>query len=464
MKTIYIIFFMLFLVFTLNAEPIDFELQYNEIKDNINVFYSTTCSHCIDLIEYLRNIENHNPELKVNYFEVKDEEHKDYYELFLLFSSKYDTGIGGVPRMFIDDKAFVGFSRGECTLEYNEIFDAYVGCEGQIELAIAEWAEKRGIKYNSIKNIDPPVLFPVIIIVILLILYGFSFFVLKKHLKNKYKFRLWLSGLLILLIILIFLIIFLMPESVITGFAQKLPFPLFVFIIALADGFNPCAFAVLFILLSLLTHADRKRDMNIIGSIFIIISAVMYFIFIIFMITAGSFFIDAYGPIILRILGAVVLIVGIINFKDYIFFKKGISMSISDERQKNISKKAASIVKYLKSGSAFGFISAIIATVLLGISVNIIELGCSAILPAVYMAALINQFGSQIGLPHVLWTINYAILYVVPMIAILFWFIFTFKSQRLSETQGRLLKLAGGTIMIIGGLILLIEPNILFSH
>ena len=464
MRKLYLIFLLLALTFNLIAEPLDTQSKYNEIKDDINVFYSNTCHICKDIIDYLELVQIQNPEIIINYYEIKEPENKDNHELFLLFSSEFDTGERGVPRMFINGKALVGFSSGECTQEYNDAYRAYVACEGLVELEIAVWAEKRGIEYEFLEGGKVPNLLPVFIVLALLVLYGISFFIFRKQLKNKEIFRFWLSGMMILLIVLIFLLIFLIPETVIMSFAQKLPFPIFVFIIALADGFNPCAFAVLFILLSLLTHADKKRDMNIIGSIFIIVSAVMYFIFIIIIMTVESFVIDTYGTIILQILGAVIFIVGIINFKDYIFFKKGISMSITDKQQKNISKKAAGIVKFLKKGSALGFISAVTATVLLGISVNIIELGCSAILPAVYITALLNLFGTELGAAHVLWTIIYAVLYVIPMIAILFWFIFTFKSKRLSESKGRLLKLIGGIIMITGGLILIIKPGILFFH
>lgn len=449
---------------SLFADTVELESKYLEIKDDINIFYSSTCSHCHDLMDFLAIVEKSNPGLKINYFEIREPENKDNYDLFLYFCSMYETGITGVPRMFVNNTPYVGYRDEYCDSEFNDVYKAYILCENQVEAELSEWANANGIKYNFISEEEPLNLSVLFIFLLIIILYGISYFIFKKRLKGD-SFKLWLSGLFILCIVLFFFLIFFLPESMITGFASKLPFPVFVVIIALADGFNPCAFAVLFILLSLLTHAEKKRQMSIIGIIFIITSAVIYFIFILITITAGSFFVDSFGrDIILRILGVVVTIVGLINIKDFVFFKKGISMSISDKEKLNFSKKAAGIVKYLKNGSVFGFISAIAATILLGISVNIIELGCSAILPVIYMTALINHFGEQLGFAHILWTINYALIYVIPMIAILFWFIFTFKSRRLSESKGKLLKLFGGIVMVTCGIILIIKPYVLFFN
>ena len=88
---------------------------------------------------------------------------------------------------------------------------------------------------------------------------------------------------------------------------------------------------------------------------------------------------------------------------------------------------------------------------------------CSAILPAVYMSGLIGRFGTQIGLPHILWTALYSVVYIIPLYAILFNFIFTFKSDRISEKQGRVLKLIAGLFMFICGIIMVLKPTLLMA-
>jgi hypothetical protein len=98
-------------------------------------------------------------------------------------------------------------------------------------------------------------------IIFLPILYLSSYPLLKNKLDNEQRKRYWFGGLIATVIISLFAFITFNPDAVIKQFAQGLPFPLFVSIIALTDGFNPCAFTVLIILLSLLSYTKSKRDM-----------------------------------------------------------------------------------------------------------------------------------------------------------------------------------------------------------
>ena len=201
--------------------------------------------------------------------------------------------------------------------------------------------------------------------------------------------------------------------------------------------------------------------MGLIGSVFIITSAIMYFIFIMIMIFVGSIFIEKYGTIILTVLGVIITAAGIINLKDFLFFRKGVSLTMSDKEKNKITSKARKIVQTLKKNTKKSILLAIGGTVLLAIGVNIVELGCTAILPTVYMSSLINTYGAGIGLWHILWTLLYAFVYIIPLFAILFNFIFTFKSERISEKQGRILKLIAGAFMLLCGLIMIFKPTLL---
>ncbi|MEX2444974.1 MAG: hypothetical protein WD492_15340, partial [Alkalispirochaeta sp.] len=85
----------------------------------------------------------------------------------------------------------------------------------------------------------------------------------------------------------------------------------------------------------------------------------------------------------------------------------------------------------------------------------------TAILPAVYMSTLLTTYGPRLGIPHIGWTLWYGLIYVVPMVAILLDFVFTFRSERMSATQGRGLKLTGSGAMIVFGGVLVIAPHLL---
>ncbi len=416
-------------------------LALAQSEKELVLFYSSTCPHCHDEIEYLNEIRSDYPDIDFSFYEISSKKNSDLLEKY---AKEYDTGTAGVPRTFIADKVFIGFDPGNGDLTYADQYKAYIGYKNQISNELAKLNNSEFTPTQQ-KTSNPFWLLSLILVFIL------TYPLFKKK-------RLWFSGLVGVVILCIFLFVLISPESTITGFASSLPFPLFVTVIALADGFNPCAFTVLFILLSLLTYTKKKKDMLLVGSVFIITSAVMYFIFISLMILVGGVFVERYGQIILKLLGLVVLIAGAINIKDFFFLGKGVSLSISDKQKKDITKKASGIVRSLKTKTK---LYALAATFILAVGVNIVELGCTAILPTVYMSSLITNFGSKFTLLHAMWTGLYSIIYILPLFAILGNFIFSFRSRRISEKLGKRLKLVSGIFMLLCGLILLLKPQLL---
>ena len=440
-------------------DSVNFEL-YN---DSLVLFYSYTCPHCHEEMKFLENtVKKIYPNLNMHFYEISRAENEKHRELFNLFANKYNSSTSGVPRTFISGRAFIGFDKGNGELNYNPAYKANIGYKNQLMASIDELAASQNMTKCSEDNTKEKNNYSAFYSFLILLLYLPTYFIFKKTFTNKPQYkRYWLSGLVFSILASVFVFIMIIPESLISGFAQKMPFGLFVSIIALADGFNPCAFTVLFILLSLLTYTKNKKTMFHIGNTFIIISAIMYFIFIMIMVLVGSVIIEKHGEIILKILGIVILIAGTINLKDFIFFKKGFSLTLSKNETSKITKKARQIITRLKNDTTRkGFWMAILATALLAVGVNIVELGCSAILPAVYMSALISKYG-EISIIHYIWTAIYSLIYVLPLYAILLNFIYTFKSERISEDQGRILKLIAGTFMLICGIIMVINPNLL---
>ncbi len=451
MKSKILVFLVLLITLSVSVAAVE--------KDALSLFYSHQCSHCHEEMEWLDSIHD-NCSIEINYYRISKTEDKDNQELFREYLESYNASYGGVPVTFINNKVFLGFAKGEGDLVHDPKTNTYVGYENLIVEEMQSLAQKQGIECNignennNAKNpVRPYYSF------IIVFLYLLTYFIFKNKIENNNQSkRYWISGLVASFIISFFVFILLVPESLITSFAENLPFPLFVGVLAIADGFNPCAFTVLFILLSLLTYTKSKKQMNLVGMIFIITSAVMYFVFIMIMVLVGSLFIEKYGTLILNILGVIVLGAGIINLKDYIFFKKGVSLSISDKQKKKITKKARKIVKSLEKGT--NMLYALGATVLLAITVNLVELGCTAILPTVYMAALNTNY-AEIGLMHFVWTAMYAFIYVIPLFAILANFVFTFRSERISEDQGRVLKLVAGVFMVVCGTVMVLKPSLL---
>jgi len=103
----------------------------------------------------------------------------------------------------------------------------------------------------------------------------------------------------------------------------------------------------------------------------------------------------------------------------------------------------------------------LLETIALSALVNLVELGCTAMLPVAYMSALFNRYGNSVGFYHIAYTAFYSFVYVIPLFAILGSFLYSFKSERLTEDQARMLKLAGGIVMLGLGLVLLMNPDLL---
>jgi hypothetical protein len=428
---------------------------------DVYFFHSEQCPHCREQMPLMQNIDGYNEDVDVHIIEVSEEP-----ETFRSYLQAHGIQTGAVPRTAVGDLSFIGYDADAGPLQYNDAYAGYIGYRNQIVEAIAN---ELGHDLNLTATAMPeaaPTTRNIWWIFALPVLYTASGLPLRRALKHSQKRRYWMGGLAAIVLVSLFLLVGLTPESTIRTFAQGLPFPLFVSTIALADGFNPCAFTVLVILLSLLTHTQRRRDMAVLGGTFVLTSAAMYFLFIMLMIAVGSVLIDQYGNLILLLLGIGIAIAGLINIKDYFWFKEGVSLSLSVDQQRTISKKAGKIVRDLRApgASRWQFMGALGGTVLLAVFVNIVELGCTAILPVVYMTTLVSYCangGSPIPICYSAWTALYAAVYVLPLLLILGGFIISFQSARLTEGQGRLLKLSGGLFMLFFGLIMVFRPQLL---
>ncbi|MBW2980768.1 thioredoxin family protein [Candidatus Woesearchaeota archaeon] len=442
-KIFLILFFAFFLASSVYAETCE-----------VYFFYSTTCPYCAQERPFLETLEQINPDLKVNYILASED-----YELFKDMCEEYDSAPVGVPRTFVGDKVFIGFDKEDGPLKYSKGYMAYIGYRNQIELAVLDclgaftanatgrtggYQEKEG----SIFTVP----------LLLLLLYFVFFFIFKKKIDKRYLVGTFLG----VLIIILFYFSQRVPKESILSFAGQFTFPVFTFIIALLDGFNPCAFAVLAVLLSLLVYAKSRTKMALIGMIFIITSGVMYFLFIIILMMLRAELLGAYKEPIRIGVGAIAIAAGAINLKDFFFFKKGISLTISSKRMSKLMEKMRKVVDDVKKAtSKKALFIAILGTIVLAVFVNIIELGCTLILPVEYIEVLITNYGTQLGALHYSYTAFYCGVYVIPLFAILGVFLYSLKSMRLRQIHGKVLKLIGGLVMLGLGLILIFRPELL---
>ncbi|MFH1403088.1 MAG: hypothetical protein ABIH11_02335 [Candidatus Altiarchaeota archaeon] len=233
--------------------------------------------------------------------------------------------------------------------------------------------------------------------------------------------------------------------------ATQMSLPLFTIVIGGLDGFNPCAFFVLFFLLSLLIHARSRIRMFMIGGIFVFFSGFIYFLF---MAAWLNFFLFI-GQIkaITLIAGIIALIVALLNIKDFFWFKKGVSLSIPESAKPKLFSRMRDLVK------ASELPSMVLGTAILAIAANTYELLCTAGFPMVYTRVLTLNNLSTTG--YYTYLALYNIVYVMPLFTIVMMFTITLGSRKLKEEEGRILKLLSGFMMLSLGVILVVKPGLL---
>jgi hypothetical protein len=232
---------------------------------------------------------------------------------------------------------------------------------------------------------------------------------------------------------------------------EKFSLPVFTIIIAGLDAFNPCAFFVLLLLLSMLVNVRNRKRILLIGGIFVFFSGFIYFLF---MAAWLNLFLYLGELRVITVIAALIAIgVSIINIKDYFFFKVGTSLSIPDSAKPGIFGRIRGLMK------STSLPTMIVGTIMLAIVANLYELLCTSGFPMVFTRILtLNELPSS---TYYLYLILYNIIYVIPLTVIVLVFTVTLGSRKLSEKEGRILKLISGMMMLGLGLLLLFAPDLL---
>jgi len=232
---------------------------------------------------------------------------------------------------------------------------------------------------------------------------------------------------------------------------QDYSLPVFTLLIASLDAFNPCAFFILFFLLSLIVHQKSRVRMLVIGCTFVLCSGLMYFLFM--SAWLNLFLITEQLLLITTIAGIVALVFGLINIKDYFFFKQGVSLSLSDSARSKIFSR----IRLLTQQGSWP--TMIAATIILAVAANSYELLCTAGLPMVYTRVLtLNNLSNA---QYYLYLAFYNVIYIIPLLIIVILFTVTLGRKKISEQEGRILKLLSGSMMIGLGAILSLNPDLL---
>ena len=389
-------------LFTTLATPVfaqDSTISSNgsDNKADLYFFWANGCPHCSHEKEFLKELEQKYPALGIHYLEVTQD--KINIELLKSAGRKLNANVSGVPFTVIGEQYFIGYNKQTTGAVIEEAVQCALqnGCYNVVGSLVTpitpnpDQSEERTIP----EKIELPLI---------------------GEMETK-----------------------------------NISLPALTIIIGALDGFNPCAMWVLLFLISLLLGMEDRKRMWILGSVFIVTSAFVYFLFM----SAWLNLILFLGFIVwVRIIiGLVAIVGGGYSLKEYFTNKEAVCKVSNNEKRRKIFEKLKAVTQKQKLWMAVGGI------ILLAFAVNLVELICSAGLPAVYVQIL-----TLTELPA--WQYYaYLILYIfVFMLDDLFVFFVAMKTLQIAgitTKYTRASRLIGGIIMLIIGISLIFKPELL---
>ncbi len=362
----------------------------------LHFFWSNGCPHCAKEKIYLNILKEKYPQLTVKEYEITSDQHN--VELMERIGKELQVDISGVPFTVIGKQQFIGYLNDETSGKK---------IEDVVKCAVENGCEDVVSTLSLVKS--------------------------KLDSSQQSKD---------------------IPETLNVPFfgtleVKHLSLPLLTFIIALIDGFNPCAMWTLLFLISLLLGMKDRKRMWMLGTTFIVSSALVYFLFLSAWLNLFLFL----GFVVwIRIsIAFVALGAGGYNIRDYFVNKKGGCTVMGDEKRQKIFQRIQGITQKRQLLLALGGI------VLLAVAVNMVELVCSVGLPAIYTNIL--SLSHLATWQYYLYLLLYIFIFMLDDLVIFFTAMITLQAVGIQSKYSRFSHLIGGILMIGIGLLLLIKPE-----
>jgi thiol-disulfide isomerase/thioredoxin len=369
-----------------------------ENKVNIYFFWSQSCPHCAKEKAFLQEIAPKYPNLVLHDYEVNLTEN---YSLLQKIGDELNIVTGGVPITIIGNSHFVGYLDDETTGQtiINLIEEVSLKGDSNSVGKIISSKEETVVPTSNIKSVPEQIKVPIL-------------------------------------------------GSVDT---KKLSLPILTIVIAAMDGFNPCAMWTLLFLISLLLGMKDRKRMWILGGTFIVTSAVVYFLFLSAWLNLFLFL----GFIVwVRIaIGILAIGAGGYYLRDYVKNKSGGCNVMGDTKRQKIFEKIRDITQRKE------FLLALGGIIILALTVNIVELVCSAGLPAIYTQIL--SLSHLNPWQHYGYLLLYVLIFMLDDLFIFFTAMITLQATGIQSKYSRFSHLVGGVLMVIIGLLLLFKPELL---
>ena len=231
---------------------------------------------------------------------------------------------------------------------------------------------------------------------------------------------------------------------------KSVSIPLVATILGFIDGFNPCAMWILLFLINLLFGMKDKKKAWTLGLLFLFISGFVYFLSMI-----GINFVLGIATInwMKIVIAIFILIFGILNLRKYLKIRKeeaGCTV-VDDKKRKNLISRMKKIV----NNKSFGL--SIIGVIVLGASVNLIEMACSLGFPLVFNEVL--TVNNVVGITRIIYLLIYIFFYMIDDIVVFAISMITLEATGITNKYNKLCTLISAIIMIIMGVLLILKPE-----
>jgi len=374
---------------------------------DVYLFWREGCPHCEREIEFLDRLAAAEPRVRVQRFEII--RNRENRELLVRVGKTLDTDIGYVPVTVIGDQVWVGYLDDATTgAELRSRVQTCLrdGCPDSVRALVTETrvppqptgTQPSGEPARAVAKGAPA----------------------SVHVPALGEINL-----------------------------RDLSLPALTVVLGGLDGFNPCAMWALVFLLGLLVGMQDRLRMWILGTAFIATSALVYLAFMAAWLNLLLFV----GMLVwVRVLiGLVALAGGGYNLREYVLNRGEICKITAPRARRRIFERLREL-----SGRR-EFYVALAGIVALAFLVNLVELLCSAGIPAVYTQVLaMNHLPAW---QYYSYLLLYIVVYMLDDLVVFLLAMATLRVAGLTARYTRYSHLVGGALLCVIGALLLLRPE-----
>jgi cytochrome c biogenesis protein CcdA len=210
---------------------------------------------------------------------------------------------------------------------------------------------------------------------------------------------------------------------------------------SLVDAINPCAFAVLIILITTVLAAGKRKRALLAGLAFSLAIFVSYFLMGLGLYSAIAA--AKFSSIFMKLIGGLAIIVGLLNIKDYFWYGGGGFVM-------EVPRKWRPMMKALIRS-----VTSIYGAFIIGMLVSLFLLPCTSG-PYIVILGMLAQ--KETFWPALWYLVFYNLIFILPMVLITLGVYFGFRPEKAEEVRQKrikLLHLIAGLIMLGMGIVIL---------